>query len=74
MTILCRAMQVSTSAYYTWIKRPARLITANELHLYRRAKTLFHASRESLGSRELVKKLREEGFEIGRFKVRSMMK
>ncbi len=74
VTILCRVMQVSTSAFYTWIKRPARLITADELHLYRRAKTLFHASRESLGSRELGKKLREEGFVIGRYKTRSVMR
>ena len=71
---LCRAMQVSTSAYYEWRKRPAKLITADELHLYRRAKALFIASRESLRSRELSKKLRSEGFNIGREKTRTTMK
>jgi len=35
---------------------------------------LFIASRESLGSRELMKKLRAEGFQIGRYKTRSLMK
>ena len=74
MTILCRVMQVSTSAFYTWNQRPAKLITADELHLYRRAKALFQSSRESLGSRELGKKLREEGFVIGRYKTRSVMR
>jgi len=71
---LCHVMQVSPSAYYAWRKWPARLITEDDLHLYRRAKALFIESRESLGSRELMKKLRDEGFQIGRYKTRSLMR
>ncbi|MDC3192430.1 IS3 family transposase, partial [Pseudoalteromonas elyakovii] len=52
---LCSAMKVSRSSYYAWLARPAKLITAKELHLYRRAKALFKRSRESLGYRELCK-------------------
>ena len=66
-------MQVSTSAFYAWLKRPAQIISADELHLYRRMKKLFERSRESLGSREMMNKLREEGFEIGRYRVRQLM-
>lgn len=73
MTILCRVMQVSRSAYYDWRKRPAKVIRADELHLNRRIKAIFEQSRNSLGSREMMKKLREEGIEIGRYKVRSLM-
>ena len=51
--MLCRMMQVSGSAYYAWLKQSAKLITADELWLYRRTKALFKASRNSLGSREL---------------------
>lgn len=72
--MLCRVMQVSRAGYYTWCKRPAKLITANELQLYRRMKVLFKASRNSLGSRELVKALRKEGFDIGRYRARTLMK
>ena len=36
-------------------------------------KALFRQSRDSLGSREMMKKLREEGFRIGRYKVRHLM-
>lgn len=72
--LLCRVMRVSSSAYYEWKKRPAKLITAQELHLYRRAKALFKASRNSLGSRELSKKLREEGLVIGRYATRTLMR
>ena len=67
-------MKVSRSAYYGWKKRSAKLITAHELHRYRRAKALFKASRNSLGSRMLSKKLREEGFMMGRYATRTVMR
>jgi putative transposase len=67
-------MLVSTSAYYAWRKRPGLLISADVLHLHRRMKTLFRRSRNSLGSREMMKRLREEGIQIGRYKVRNLMR
>ena len=67
-------MLVSRSAYYAWLKRPAKVISATTLNLYRRIRTLFKESRGSLGNREMVKKLRKEGFVVGRYKVRSIMK
>ena len=67
-------MLVSRYAYYAWLKRPAKVISATTLNLYRRIKTLFKESRGSLGNREMVKKLRKEGFVVGRYKVRSIMK
>ncbi len=71
--ILCRVMKVSKSAFYAWKARPVRIITAGELQLYRRAKALFKASRDSLGSRELAKKLRKEGFVVTRYRVMNIM-
>ena len=35
---------------------------------------MFKASRDSLGSRELAKKLREEGIEVGRYRMRTIMR
>ncbi len=66
-------MQVSSSAYYAWLKRPGVLISAKTLRLYRRAKALFKASRNSLGSRELAKALRKEGFEVTRYRAIKLM-
>lgn len=66
-------MKVGISSYYAWLARPAKLITAKELHLYRRAKTLLKRSRESLSYRELCKNLRKEGFKITRYKTRKLM-
>lgn len=67
-------MKVSRSNYYAWQKRPAKIITAETLHLYRRAKALFERSRQSLGYRELCKALRKEGIEITFYKTRKLMK
>ena len=72
--LLCRVMNVGKSAFYAWKARPAKVITAEELHLYRRAKALFKVSRNSRGSRELAKKLNEEGIKVTRHRVRMVMK
>ena len=72
--MLCRVMQVSRSAYYDWKKRPGKIINAETLMLYRRMKQFFADSRGSLGSRKMMKQLRKEGYHIGRFKVRILMK
>jgi len=67
-------MGVGTSAYYDWKKRPGKLIDVDTLHLCRRMKALFKQSRDSLGSREMMKKLLEEGFVIGRHLVEQPLK
>lgn len=67
-------LQVSRSTFYDWLARPAKIISERELDLYRTAKRLFKRSRGSLGSRQLAKKLRLEGFKIGRYRTRSIMK
>ncbi|MCP4987387.1 MAG: transposase, partial [Colwellia sp.] len=61
------------SGYYAWVNRTAKIISESELMLYRRTKALFRENRQSLGSRQLMKKLRKEGFEVGRDKVIRLM-
>ncbi len=64
---------MSRSAYYGWLKRPAKVISAELLHLYRRTKTIFKESRQSLGYRELQKRLCREGFHVSTYKTRKLM-
>lgn len=71
---LCRLLGVARSAYYEWRDRPGQGIAPEELAVRRRMKALFKASRDSLGSRTLGRKLREEGFDIGRDRTRRLMK
>ncbi|MCL1107776.1 MULTISPECIES: IS3 family transposase [Shewanella] len=70
---LCRVMSVSKSGYYDWHKRPANVISLETLKLYRLIRQLFKQSRGSLGNREMVKKLRKEGYQVGRYLVRKIM-
>ena len=72
--LLCWQLGVDRSAYYGWRARPCKIIAPEELMLRRRMKALFAASRGSLGSRTMMKNLRQEGFEIGRDKTRRLMK
>lgn len=72
--MLCRLMLVNRSSYYFYRNRPIRLISVEELALYRSAKELFRASRSSLGSRGLSKALCKIGHAVGRYKSRFLMK
>ncbi|EKT62600.1 transposase IS3/IS911 family protein [Providencia alcalifaciens Dmel2] len=66
-------MKTSRSAYYAWLKRPAKLITAEQLSLYRRAKVIFEQSRNSLGYRTLHKRLCKEGFNVSAYAAQRLM-
>lgn len=74
VNMLCRLLGLPRSAYYDWRDQPGRVIPPQELALRRRMKELFRASRDSLGSRTLMKNLRDEGFAIGRDRTRRLMK
>lgn len=67
-------MLVSTSGYYEWRSRGAEVIGSETWRLCQRMKSLFVESRQSLGSRLMSKQLRKEGFEIGHYRARSLMK
>ncbi|MGL4838423.1 MAG: IS3 family transposase [Shewanella sp.] len=73
VALLCRVMSISKSGYYDWHKRPANVISLETLELYRLIRQLFKQSRGSLGNREMVKKLRKEGYQVGRYLVRKIM-
>ncbi|EJG7682166.1 IS3 family transposase, partial [Salmonella enterica] len=69
---LCRVMRATASAWYAWRKKPAEP-PEKDAGLRVRLKALFTASRQGAGSRTLVKKLREEGISITRWRVRKLM-
>ncbi|AWF80523.1 hypothetical protein BTJ40_06710 [Microbulbifer sp. A4B17] len=67
-------MQVNKNSYYEWCRPSDRLIDSQTWKLCYRLNALLVESRQSLGSRRLMKLLRKEGFEIGRYRVRKLMK
>ena len=74
VAVLCRVLAVTKSAYYDWKQRGATVVSAGEFALCARMKALFAQSRESLGSRGMVRQLRNAGYVIGRYRVRRLMK
>lgn len=72
--LMCKILQVNKSTYYEWKQRGAQVINADTFALCSRMKALFIQSRESLGSRGLMRQLRKEGFVVGRYRVRRLMK
>ena len=66
-------MQVSRSSYYEWRASDKRR-SIEEVMLRSKLHLLFEKSRKTYGARRLVKALNAEGYKVGRFKVRSLMK
>lgn len=71
--LLCSVFVLPRSCYYAHLARRRR-IDVRRVSLRNRINELFSQSRSSAGSRSIVAMLRDEGVEVGRFKVRSLMK
>lgn len=65
-------MRVSRSAYYDWQSADHGPDT-EEIRVKNKIQQLFEMSRKTYGSRRLTKALNDEGYDIGRFKVRRLM-
>jgi putative transposase len=65
-------MQVNRSSYYEW-RASAHVPDIEEIMLKNKIQHLFEKSKKTYGSRRLVKALKAEGHNIGRYKVRSLM-
>ena len=68
--MLCRVMEVSRSGYYRFIERPAREADARLVQV----KAIAQVSRYSYGSRRMAKALQAQGYSIGRYAARSLMR
>lgn len=69
---MCSAFDTPTSSFYDYLNRQ-QTVDTERLLLRSEVTRLFKASRRSAGSRTLVLMMRELGYTIGRYKVRSLM-
>jgi putative transposase len=75
VTLLCKVMKVSRSGFYGYLHRVDYNVRIDpDGPLKTRIKKIFQESRESYGSRRILKKIQSEGHQIGRFKVRRLMR
>ena len=68
---MCRVLEVSPSGYYGFLRR--RGTSLRQVELITRLKAIYRRSRGSYGSRRLMRQLRIDGFDIGRYRVRRLM-
>ncbi|MER0508350.1 IS3 family transposase [Aeromonas veronii] len=73
ITLVCCAFDVPTSCFYDYLAR-RRTINRERMQQRCELRRLFKESRNSAGSRALMSMMRELGYQIGRFKVRNLMK
>lgn len=66
-------MQVSRSAYYRWLSFDSVVSKPDEKALKDNLKILFKKSRNTYGTRRMVKEMKNAGITIGRFKIRRLM-
>lgn len=72
--MLCRVMKVSLSAYYAAKQKTFNVIDICHFHLTAIIKSLFTKHNKRIGSRQMMALLKTEGFKIGRYLVRKLMK
>ena len=68
---MCKVLKVSRCAYYKDQSKPKK---KQELKLLVIARSIHRKSKTSYGSRRMMKALRKEGFKIGRYRTRTLMK
>ena len=76
VTVLCAVMEVSRSGFYDYLHRlnTTRPDDAYQNALNAQIKAIFKESKGSYGSRRVLKKLQSEGYQLGRYKVRRLMR
>ncbi|WP_082410018.1 IS3 family transposase [Methylomonas koyamae] len=68
-------MQVSTSAYYAWLKAPQDGDNKRQdQKLAENVRQIFTDNKQCFGSRRLADRLQKQGFAVGRFKTRRIMR
>ena len=74
VTVLCKVMQVSTSAFYAWAKTPEdtdKKVLQKQLEA--KAIELFEENKNVQGSRRLSEAFIKADIQVGRYKARQLM-
>ena len=75
VSVLCEVLGVGRSGFYDDQKRQAApALSREEIAWLERIKAISEKTHHRDGSRRMTKQLQDEGYEVGRFKVRRLMK
>ena len=71
---MCRVMEVSSSGYYAWLKRPPSQRAQKDARLTKRIRELHQRSKGTYGAPRIHADLAAEGVRVGRKRVARLMK
>ena len=74
ITTMCRVLEVSTSGYYAWLKRPPSRRAQEDEALTQRIKKIHTRSKGTYGAPRIHAKLAQEGVHVGRKRVARLMR
>ena len=71
---MCRALAVSASGYYAWLKRPPCAQARADAELSTRITEIHHHSRATYGAPRIHAELREQGLRVGGKRVARLLR
>jgi putative transposase len=74
VSLLCRVLGISRSAYYAWWRRPESRRTRANRRLLVAIRTAHHASHSTYGSPRIYAELRAQGERCGRHRIARLMR
>ena len=74
VSLCCRTLEISSSGYYAWLKRPLSMRKTEDERIWQKIKQHWEASRKTYGRLRLAKQLNKEGEVIGKNRVEKIMK
>ncbi|MCP4147400.1 MAG: IS3 family transposase [bacterium] len=74
VTVLCRVMGVSRSGYYKYLKTEHENKVDPDFELIAKVRKIHSDTRGSYGSRRMSGQLRDDGYDVGRYRARNLMK
>ena len=74
VTVLCYVMEVSRSGYYKYLKTKHENKVDPDFELISIVRQIHSDTRGSYGSRRMSGQLRDNGYDVGRYRARSLMK
>jgi len=71
---MCKVLEVSRSGYYSYLKSRKKTNGVELVELMALVKEIHRESKGAYGSRRMSRGLRERGYDIGRYRARTLMK
>jgi len=72
--MMCRVLEVSSSGYYAWLKRPPSTRAQEDAKLLKRIRKIHRRSKGTYGAPRIHAELAAEGIHVGRKRVARIMK